>query len=96
MKSDRNPDRVIGYRRGQCRNDGHDGYRAGCSHTYAMMADGELWPMCGYGWNRSDGEAFSIFRSAPGSEGDCKLCRKNVAAQKPPVFDGFPHKTRWL
>jgi hypothetical protein len=84
-------DRVVGYRRGQCRNNEN-----ALSHTYAMTADGELWPMCGYGWNRSDGDRFSIFRSAPGSEGDCKLCRKNVAAGKQPVFDGFPHKTRWL
>ncbi len=84
--------------------DGVTGYRAGLdrnedralSHTYAMMADGGLWPMCGYGWNRSDGSRFSILRQMPGSEGDCKLCRKNVEAGKPPVMDGFPHKTRWL
>jgi hypothetical protein len=79
---------VVGYRSGQCRNDEN-----ALSHTYAMMEDGELWPMCGYGWNRSDGERF---RSAPGTEGRCKLCRANVAAGKPPVIDGFPHKTRWL
>lgn len=85
------PDLVVGYRRGQCRNNEN-----ALSHTYAMMDNGDLWPMCGYGWNRSDGDAFSIFRSMPGSEGDCKLCRKNVAAAKPPLFDGFPHKTRWL
>lgn len=83
---------VVGYRRGQCRNN-----ERALSHTYAMMENGDLWPMCDYGWNRSDGEAFSIFRSAPGSEGDCKLCRKNVAARRQPLFDGgFPHKTRWL
>ena len=79
------------YRRGTCRNDEN-----ALTHTYAEMSDGELWPMCGYGWNRSDGERFSIFRSSPGTEGDCKLCRKNVAAGKPPVTDGFPHKTRWI
>ena len=84
-------DTVVGYRRGQCRND-----ERALSHTYAIMADGELWPMCGYGWNRSDGDAFSIFRGAPGTEGDCKLCRRNVAAGRAPVFDGFQHKTRWL
>ncbi|WP_314712950.1 hypothetical protein [Sphingobium yanoikuyae] len=60
------------------------------------MSDETLWPMCGYGWNRSDGHRFSIFRGSPGTEGDCKLCRKNVAAGKPPVVDGFPHKTKWL
>ncbi len=86
---------VVGYRAGSCRNATAYGiHRA--SHTYAMMADGELWPMCGYGWNRSDGRRFSIFRDAPGTEGSCKLCRRNVAAGKPPIFDGFPHKTKWL
>jgi hypothetical protein len=82
---------VIGYRAGECRNSPH-----ALSHTYAMTDDNGLWPMCGYGWNRSDGEAFSIFRGSPGTEGDCKVCARNVAAGKPPVTNGFPHKTRWL
>lgn len=82
---------VVGYREGQCRNE-----ERALSHTYAMMEDGGLWPMCGYGWNRSDGERFSILRNVPGSEGDCKICAKNVAAKKPPLMDGFPHKTKWL
>jgi hypothetical protein len=86
---------VIGYRSGSCRNAAAYDLQS-TSHTYAMMEDGELWPMCGYGWNRSNGERFSIFRGSPGTEGDCKFCRKNVAAGRPPVFDGFPHKTRWL
>lgn len=86
---------VVGYRAGECRNAG--GYNmTRKTHTYAMMADGELWPMCGYGWNRSDGDRFSILRHAPGTEGNCAVCRKNVALNKPPVFDGFPHKTKWL
>lgn len=82
---------VIGYRSGQDRNEDHR-----TSHTYAMMEDGELWPMCGYGWNRSGGSRFSILRGAPGTEGECKLCGRNVAAGKPPVFNGFEHKTKWL
>jgi hypothetical protein len=82
---------VIGYRSGECRNE-----KRATSHTYAMMSDGEHWPMCGYGWNRSGGYRFSIFRGEPGTEGDCKLCRRNVAAAKQPVVDGFPHKTKWL
>ncbi len=82
---------VVGYRAGDDRNEAN-----ALSHTYAMMADGELWPMCGYGWNRSNGSRFSIFRGTPGTEGDCKLCRKNVLAGKPPLMDGFPHKTKWL
>jgi len=78
------------YRAGTCRNDMN-----ARSHTYAETDDG-LLPMCSYGWNRSDGMAFSIIRSEIGTEGKCKLCRKNVAAGKPPVKDGFPHPTKWL
>lgn len=83
--------KVLYYRSGTDRND-----QSALEHTYAEMDDGELYPMCGYGWNRSDGTRLSIFRGSPGTEGDCKLCCKNVAAKKPPVMDGFPHKTRYL
>jgi hypothetical protein len=83
--------KIIDYRSGQCRNDPR-----ALTHTYAEMADGKLWPMCGYGWNRSNGERFSIFKGSRGATGDCKLCARNIAASKPPVIDGFPHKTKWL
>lgn len=79
------------YRSGQCRNNDR-----ALSHTYAEMDDGELWPMCGYGWNRSDGARFSIFRGCPGTQGDCLLCAKAVAAGKQPVLEGFKRKTKWL
>lgn len=81
---------IISFRDGSCRNNDR-----ALSHTYAETADG-LFPMCGYGWNRSDGHRFSIFRGPPGTEGDCLLCRKNLRAGKPPVRDGFTHKTRWI
>ncbi len=83
--------KVIGYRSGQDRNN-----ERALSHTYAMTQAGGLWPMCGYGWNRSGGHRFSIFRGSPGTEGDCRLCRRNIEAGKRPVHDGFPHKTKWL
>lgn len=82
---------VAHYRSGQCRNN-----ERALSHTYAETDDGDLLPMCGYGWNRSNGTRFSIFRGPPGTEGDCRLCRKNLAAGKPPLKDGWPHPTRWL
>lgn len=82
---------VLFYRSGQCRNDDQ-----ALSHTYAEMSDGSLYPMCGYGWNRSGGHRFSVFRASPDTEGDCKLCWKNVLAGKPPVMDGWPHKTKWM
>ena len=78
------------YRSGQCRNDPN-----AKDHTYVETDEG-LLPMCGYGWNRSNGERFSIFRGSPGTEGACKLCQKNVAANKSPIKLGFPHPTRWL
>lgn len=83
--------RVIGYRGGRDRNNEY-----ALSHTYAMTAAGALFPMCGYGWNRSGGARFSIFRWPPGSEGRCKLCAKNVASGKRPNHRGMPHKTKWL
>jgi hypothetical protein len=83
--------KVAFYRSGQDRNEPN-----ALSHTYAEMTDGELWPMCGYGWNRSGGHRLSIFRGSPDTEGDCRLCRRNVAASKPPVTVGFDHKTKWL
>jgi hypothetical protein len=83
--------RVAFYRCGQCRNDKH-----AQSHTYAETVAGFLWPMCDYGWNRSNAARFSIFRGPPGTEGDCSLCRKNVAAGKRPVHRAFSHKTKWL
>lgn len=83
--------RVAFYRSGQCRNDDD-----ALSHTYAEMENGDLWPMCGYGWNRGGGGRFSIFRGSPGTEGDCRLCAKNVAKGMPPFMKGWPHPTKWL
>jgi hypothetical protein len=83
--------KVVSYRSGQCRNS-----ERAMTHTYADTAAGNLWPMCDYGWNRSDGARFSIFRGPPGTEGDCAICRKNVEAGKRPVINAKPHKTKWL
>lgn len=82
---------VAFYRCGDCRNDD-----SALSHTYAEMDNGDLWPMRGYGWNRSNGNRFSIFRGCPGSEGDCRICARRVRLNLPPVTEPFPHKTRWL
>ncbi len=78
------------YRSGQDRNE-----PKATIHTYAETDEG-IFPMCGYGWNRSNGNALSIFRGSPGTRGDCKLCKKNIEAGKAPVMNGFPHKTKWL
>lgn len=81
------------FRSGSCRNAVYPSEVK--SHTYLETEEG-LFPMCGYGWNRSNGDGFSIFRGSHGTEGNCKLCQKNLASGKDPVFDGFPHKTKWL
>lgn len=54
-------------------------------------------PMCRYGWNRSDGEGFSIFRGHRGARGLCKICQKRLAAGLPGV-ESKPgsHKTKWI
>lgn len=54
-------------------------------------------PMCRYGWNRSDGEGFSIFRGHRGGRGLCKICEKRRAAGLPGV-EAVPgsHKTKWM
>lgn len=84
--------RVIGYRAGKDRVEDNV-----LSHTYAMTSAGNLFPMCGRGWNRSGGYRFSILRGPPGSEGECLVCRRNVAAgRRPPHPRGWPHKTKWL
>lgn len=82
---------VVNYRSGSCRNSDD-----ALSHTYAMMDNDDLWPMCEYGWNRSDGHAFSIFRGSPGTEGDCRICRKRVAARLQPIFAPRGHRTKWI
>lgn len=80
-----------GYVEGLCRNEG-DEVR---SHLYKETPEG-LVPMCGWGWNRSDGEGFSIFRGHRSNRGCCKTCIKKMKANKPPVTDGWPHKTKWI
>lgn len=66
------------------------------SHMYAETAAGNLWPMCDYGWNRSNGERFSILRGWGSPKGECKICRRNIENNKRPVIKPFAHKTRWL
>ena len=77
---------------GLCRNE-QDAVR---SHIYERFPDGSYAPMCGYGWNRSNGTSFSIFRGHTSARGTCQLCQRNLKAGKPAVRDGWPHKTKWI
>lgn len=83
--------KVIGYRTGTCRNDAK-----ARAHLYAETAAGHLWPMCDYGWNRSNGARFSIFRGPLGSISECAICERRRAKGLRPIIHARPHKTRWL
>lgn len=75
----------------------NEGEEKGHSHLYATEDDRNYLPMCRYGWNRSDGAAFSIFRGHVGARGACKICRKRADAGLHGV-EAQPgsHKTKWL
>lgn len=75
---------------GRCRNNDY-----ARTHTYVYDDAGDLWPMCEYGWNRSDGGGFSIFRS-PGVWSDCALCNKAVSKNAEPCKEPRGHKTKWI
>ena len=83
---------VVDYIIGADRNN-PDAARA---HYYAITNAGNYWPMCDYGWNRSDGERFSILRGWGSARGECALCRANMAAGKRPVLHARKHKTKWI
>jgi len=54
-------------------------------------------PMCRYGWNRSDGEGYSIFRGHTGARGLCRTCLKRAEAGLPGVkAKPGSHKTKWI
>lgn len=69
------------YIEGLDRNDMH----TVVSHLYKGDYDGEMIPMCLRGWNRSDGEGFSIFRNNTSDKGTCKICLRRAKAGLPPV-----------
>lgn len=39
-------------------------------------------PMCRRGWNRDDGESYSIWRGNMGEDGICKVCLRRARAGK--------------
>lgn len=65
------------------------------AHYYMEVDDGYA-PMCGYGYNRSNGTSFSILRGYVSALGECKRCLKNIEMKCEPIKNSWPHKTRWL
>jgi hypothetical protein len=84
--------RIVGFVTAADRNN-PDEARA---HLYARTAAGNYWPMCDYGWNRSDGARFSILRGHGSARGDCKICERRRAAGLRPVIKSRPHRTKWM
>lgn len=72
------------------------GEEKGHHHLYQETADGSYLPMCQYGWNRSDGLRFSIFRGWTGGKGCCKICERRAKAGLDGVEATGKHKTKWL
>lgn len=70
----------------------------GCKeHAYSGENYNELdAPMCGYGWNRSNGHRFSILRNYGSVRGRCAICRRRIEAGLQPIVDGWTHPTKWL
>lgn len=66
------------------------------SHLYARTSAGNLWPMCDYGWNRSNGARFSILRGWGSARGACVTCQRRADAGLRPITQARKHKTRWL
>ncbi len=73
-----------GYRPGMDRSP--DGHRK-VTHLYTLgesIMDFDL-PMCAKGWNRENGEAFSIWRGNISNKGICKICMKRAKKGLPGV-----------
>jgi len=79
-----------GYITGQDRNDDKL-----VAHIYKGTVDEPGLPMCVRGWNRSDGERYSIFRNIVGDSGICKVCLRR-AIKNLPGMESRKRKTRWL
>jgi hypothetical protein len=52
-------------------------------------------PMCVRGWNRSDGDGYSIFRNNVGKAGICGICMRRALEKREPI-PSRPRKTRWI
>ena len=70
-------------------NDIPDGYILGLGRDYPHPKISHLYkgdfsdpglPMCRKGWNRDNGESYSIWRGNMGKRGVCKTCLKRARA----------------
>ncbi len=50
------------------------------AHLYKGTFGDPGLPMCRRGWNRDDGESYSIWRGNIGTNGICKVCMRRARA----------------
>ena len=79
-----------GYILGQDRNDMNL-----VTHIYKGDFNDPGLPMCVRGWNRSDGEGYSIFRGNVGDVGVCRVCVRRMLQGKDGVLSR-KRKTKWI
>ncbi len=80
-----------GYIEGQDRND-YEGRLV--SHLYKGTFNDPGLPMCVRGWNRSDGERYSIWRGSSGV-GTCQICLRR-ALKGLNGIESRTRKTKWI
>lgn len=70
-----------------------DKYRPGLGRDYPYPKIAHLYeigencldfgrPMCRHGWNRDNGQAYSIWRGQVGEKGICKICLRRASRGK--------------
>lgn len=65
------------------------------SHIYKGTFYDPGLPMCLRGWNRSDGERYSIFRGNTSAKGTCRVCLRRALKGLDGV-ESRPRKTKWI
>jgi hypothetical protein len=65
------------------------------SHLYRGTHQDPGLPMCARGWNRSDGESYSIFRGQISEKGICQICYRRAVLGLAGV-ESRKRKTRWI
>lgn len=81
-----------GYIPGMGRNPGEEKL---VTHLYKGHLGDPGLPMCVRGWNRSDGERYSIWRNNVSEAGLCKVCLRRAIAGKGGV-ESRHRKTKWI
>ena len=66
------------------------------AHLYQGTFSSPGNPMCAWGWNRSNGHSYSIFRGHEGVGGVCKICWRRAKAGKNGVRDNRERRTKYL